>query len=140
MAKKKPTKKEQNLEGLMQFLRRRAKYMRLHPTKWELTLKKHLQDLHYNFKCQVPTICRQQYGYILDFLLTDYNLIIEADSIKHHTSKQDVKKDNQRSRRLKKEGFHILRLMNKQISTFSKEQIDTIIKLKIDMINLENTK
>ena len=140
MAKKKSTKKEQNLEGLMQFLRRRAKYMRTRKTIWEQSLFTTLKDLHYNFKCQVPIICRQQYGYILDFLLTDYNLIIEVDSVKHHTSKQDVKKDNQRSRRLKKEGFHILRLMNKQISTFSKEMIDQIIKSKIELINLENSK
>ena len=140
MAKKKKTKKQISLEGLMQFLNRRAKWMRVNKTKWEQLLFDCLKDLHYNFKCQVPVICREQYGYILDFLLLDYNLVIEADSKKYHTSPQDVKKDNQRSRRLKKEGFHILRLTNKQISTYSKEIIDQIIKQKILLINLENSK
>lgn len=138
MAKRKRKTKEEKLDGLMQFLNRKAKYMRNQgATKWELILKQHFSDLHYKFKCQVPVICREKYGYILDFLLTDYNIIIEADSKQHHTSKEDVKKDNIRSRRLKKEGYHMLRLTNKQISTYTKETIDQIIKQKISLIKLQ---
>lgn len=135
--KNKRTKKEVNLESLQKFLDRHADRMRKYPTKWELILRKALSDLHYKFNTQVSVICREKYGYILDFLLTDYNLVIEADSKKYHTSKEDVKKDNQRSRRLKKEGYYILRLTNKQIAVYPKETIDQIIKQKISLIKLE---
>ena len=138
MAKRKS--KEQNLEGLITFLNKKAKEMRLNPTLWESKLKKILSDLHYKFQTQVPIICKNKYGYIIDFLLTDYNLIIEADGKSTHGSKSQQKLDNQRSRRLKKEGYHIIRFWNKQISTLSKEQIDQIIKTKIMLINLDNSK
>lgn len=132
MAKRKT--KEQNLESLLQFLRRKAKLMRLRKTIWEQSLYDTLKDLHYKFKNQVPIICIEKYGYIVDFLLTDYNLIIEVDGRSTHASKEQQKADNQRSRRLKKEGYEILRFWNKQISTFNKEQIDQIIKSKIQLI------
>ena len=44
---------------------------------------------------------------------------------------ENLKKDNKRSKFLKKEGFHILRLSNKQISSFTRSDIDQIIKTKI---------
>lgn len=118
----------------MAFLQRHSKRMTESPTKWELSLRKTLSDLHYPFKTQVPVIVREKYGYILDFLLTDYNLVIEADGRKYHSSKLQIKKDNQRARRLLKEGYYILRLTNKQISVYSKEIIDQIIKTKIQLI------
>lgn len=135
---KKRSKKEISLEGLRQFLNKRAKYMRNKgATKWELILKKHLSDLHYIFKSQVPIICREKYGYIVDFLLIEHNIIIEADGKSTHGNKEQIKKDNQRSRRLIKEGYHILRLWNSQISTLTKDVIDDTIKMKIELIKLK---
>ena len=99
-----------------------------------------LKDLHYKFKNQYPIICRQKYGYIVDFYLEDYNLIIEVDGKSTHSSKEQQKADNQRTKRLKKEGFHLIRFWNKQISTYSKEDIDQIIKQKIMLIDLEKSK
>ena len=118
----------------MQFLRRKAKSMRVKKTLWEQSLYNTLKDLHYNFKNQVPIICREKYGYIVDFLLIDHNIIIEVDGKSTHGSKEQQKADNQRSRRLKKEGFHIIRFWNKQISTLTKQQIQQIIELKIALL------
>lgn len=133
LAKKVRKTKEQQLEGLKQFLNRQAKRMRNDATKWELILKKHLSDLHYNFKCQVPIIVKDV-GFIVDYLIPEYNLIIECDGVSTHGSKTQQRKDGRRTSKLKKQGYHILRFWNKQISTFSKETIDQIIKQKIASI------
>ncbi len=125
------TKKQQYLENLEQFLHKRAKILRNKRTKWEAIMYSYLKQIGYKFKFQVPAICRNKYGYILDFLLTDYNLIIEIDGKAFHNSKEQKKKDNQRTRRLLKEGFHLIRLSNKQVSVLTKEQIHDIISTKI---------
>lgn len=109
-------------------------------TTWEKILYTYLKDLHYKFKFQVPVVVNKTVKpklFILDFLLTDYNLIIEADSVKHHTSKSDVKSDNYRSKLLKKEGYYILRLTNKQVSLYSKEDVNDIIQTKIKCYNIQ---
>lgn len=135
MAKKRKTKKELSLEGLKGWLNRQAKYNREHMGKWELILYKYLKDLGYKFKCQVPIICKEKHGYIVDFLLTDYNIYCEADGKQWHSTPQQKKLDGQRTRRLIKEGYFPLRLWNKQISVFTKEEIDQIIKSKIKCLN-----
>lgn len=131
MAKKK-TKKEVDLVKLSQWLDREAKKKRANLTKWEHILAKHLRDLGYRFKMQTPVIHKTT-GYIVDFLLTDYPIFIEADG-KWHLTTEQKKKDNRRTKHLEKEGLYPIRLMNKQISTFTKENIDQIIKSKIQLI------
>ena len=81
---------------------------------------------------QVPII-HKTYGYIVDFLLTDYPIFIEVDG-KWHLTPEQKKKDNRRTKHLEKEGYSPIRLMNKQVSTFTKEQIDQIIQFKIQML------
>lgn len=134
MAKKRKTKKEISLEGLTAWLNRQAKYNREHLGRWEKILSLYLKQLGYKFKSQFPIICKGKHGYIVDFLLTDYNIFLEADSKKYHTSPTDVKRDNQRTRRLRKEGYEPLRLTNKQISLYTKEQINDIIQAKINLL------
>ena len=128
------TKKKPNIENLQNFLNIHSKRMINNPTKWELQIRKTLSDLHYNFKTQVPYITKKGKGYILDFLLTDYNLIIEIDGKSTHSSKAQVRKDNIRSKNLKKEGFHILRLMNSQVTKYSVAEIFQIIDSRINML------
>lgn len=130
--KKKRKTKEQSLEGLRQFLNRQAKKNRNNLGKWENILAKHLRDLGYRFKMQYPII-HKTFGYIVDFLLTDYPIFIEVDG-KWHFTKDQIKKDNKRSRHIQKEGYFPLRFTNKQISIMSKETIDQIIKTKIELI------
>lgn len=137
MAKKKPSRKQVTQEGLINFLDINAKRMTLNPTKWESLLKKYLSDLHYKFQFQVPIIYKRK-GYIVDFLLTDYKIFIEVDGKKFHSSKEQIRKDNLRTRRLQTLGYQPLRFTNSQISTFKKEQIQDIIEMKISMTNLKN--
>lgn len=133
--KKKRKTKEQSLEGLKQFLNRQAKKNRNNLGKWENILAKHLRDLGYKFKMQFPII-HKTFGYIVDFMLTDYPIFIEADG-KWHNTKEQIKKDNRRSKHIQKEGYSPLRLSNKQISTYTKQQIDDIIKMKIELLKLK---
>lgn len=136
MAKRK-IKKKQDPEKLKEFLLNQgkifAKELKEKATEWEKILYKILKDLNYKFKFQVPVVVpvgKSYKLYILDFLLTDYNLVIEADG-KFHNNPENRKKDNLRTKHLQKQGFHILRLSNKQITTFDKSQISEIIKTRI---------
>ena len=142
---KKKTKKEQ-LEDKIIFLenlgRVYAKRLVKNKTKWEVILYTILKDLHYKFEFQVPIIVnktKKPQLFILDFLLTDYNLVLEADGAKYHTSKKDVASDNRRTRQLRKEGYDILRLFNKQISIFPKELIQQIIQQKLKLMEAAKT-
>tara|TARA_R110000868_G_scaffold1729_5_gene13932 strand:+ start:25154 stop:25594 length:441 start_codon:yes stop_codon:yes gene_type:complete len=142
---KKKTKKEQ-LEDKIIFLENLggvyAKRLIKNRTTWESSLYQTLKDLHYKFEFQVPLVVnktKKPQLFILDFLLTDYNLILEADGAKYHTSKKDVSSDNKRTKLLRKEGYDILRLFNKQISTFSKELVQQIIQQKLKLMELSKT-
>lgn len=127
----KKSRKKEYKQWLLNFLKDKAKLLKTNKTTWETSLYTTLKDLHYKFNFQVPVICAEKHGYILDFLLIDYNLIIEVDGKAFHSSPEQRKKDNLRTRRLKKEGFHLIRLSNKQVSVLTKEQIHDIISTKI---------
>jgi len=100
-------------------------------TIWENKFFKILKNLGYNFKFQVPVIYKQTNLYIIDFLLTDSNIFIELDG-KHHYTKENIKKDNLRTKRLKKLGFTPIRFSNKQIDQLSELDIKNIIEIKIN--------
>lgn len=135
----KKTKKERISEKVV-FLenlgRQYAKKHKNSPTKWESLFFKYLSDLHYPFKTQIPVIVNKTKSpqlYILDFVLTEHNLIIEIDG-KQHFTKENLKKDNRRTKLLKQQGYSMLRFSNRQVSTFTKEQIKDIIESKISML------
>jgi very-short-patch-repair endonuclease len=111
-----------------------AKKLIINKTKWESILHKHITELGYSFKFQIPIVLKipKDYKlYILDFLIPKYNLIIEVDGLSTHSTKEQVKKDNLRTKRLVKEGYTILRFWNKQIDTLTKDQISDIISHRI---------
>lgn len=133
-------KTKQNNEEVVKFLEEKgkefSKELTKKATKWELMFKDILKELGYNFKFQVPVIVnklKKPQLYILDFLLIDYQIFIELDGAQHFT-KKGLKNDNQRTKKLRKEGYEPIRFANKQIEVFTKEQIDSIIKTKIELI------
>lgn len=133
------TKGEVLYEYLVKKGQEFSRHLREHSTTWEKSLYKTLKDLHYKFEFQVPVICNKKKLYIADFLLLDYSLIIEVDGVSCHSSKEDQKADNLRTKRLKKEGYNVIRLWNSQVSRFTKEQIKQIIETKIALLS-ENVK
>ena len=137
MAKRK-TKKKQNPEQLKEFLLMQGKVfaeeLTKNATEYEKILIIQLKKLGYNFQFQVPIVvpvAKSYKLYILDFLLTDFNIFIEADSKQYHGSKEQIKKDNLRTKHLQKQGLYPLRLSNKQIMVFNTKQIDDILKQRI---------
>lgn len=136
---KRTKKVKQSKQELIKFLQEKgtqfSQELKDKATKWELMFKAILEELGYKFEFQLPVICNGKHLYILDFLLVDYQIFIELDGAQHFT-KQGLKKDNLRTRRLRKEGYEPLRFPNKQIENFTKDQIDSIIKTKISLLKL----
>jgi len=135
---KRKTKKKQNPEQLKEFLLMQGKVfaeeLTKNATEYEKILIIQLKKLGYNFQFQVPIVvpvAKSYKLYILDFLLTDFNIFIEADSKQYHGSKEQIKKDNLRTKHLQKQGLYPLRLSNKQIMVFNTKQIDDILKQRI---------
>lgn len=130
--------KEDRLKGLSEFLDRKASKLKREKTKWEKIMAKHLSDLHYKFQFQIPIIYnptgKTPKGYIVDFILTDYKIIIEVDG-QWHLEKSQLKYDRQRTKKLKTLGYSVIRFLNKQVSTMTKEEIDSIIKQQIIVNN-----
>lgn len=138
-ATKGKTNGEQTYEWLIAKGKEFAKDLRKKATEHERLFYKTLKDLHYKFEFQVPVIANKKHLYILDFLLVDYQIFIELDGSQHYTP-EGMKKDNLRTRRLRKEGYEPIRFSNKQVSILSKESIDQIIKTKIMLIDSEKSK
>jgi very-short-patch-repair endonuclease len=119
-----------------------AKDLVKNKTKWEVLLMNILKELNYPFQFQVPVIANKSKApqlFILDFVLSPFNLVIEVDSKEHHSSSKDVKSDNRRTKLLKQEGYTILRFWNKQLERFTKEDVHTIIAQRIIQLKLGNT-
>ena len=131
------TKSQVTLEWLIAKGKEFSKDLRSKSTIYEKTLYRVLKDLHYNFEFQVPIICGKKHLYIVDFLLTDFNIFIEADGVSTHGTKEAIKKDNRRTKLLKKEGYYPIRFWNKQISVYTKETINQIIQQKINLLKLD---
>lgn len=131
--KKRKTKKEISIQGLSMWLDRQAKYNRINANEYEKKLYKILKDLGYKFKFQAPLIYKT-HGYIVDYLLSDYPIFIEADGKKWHSSPEQIKKDNLRTRRIRTLGYYPIRLTNRQITTYTPKDINDIIQFKIQML------
>lgn len=120
-----------SIDNLYKFLNTKAEQMRNSPTKWETIMSNYLKELGYAFDSQVPVICQGKHGYILDFFLTESKIFIEIDSKQWHSSKEQIKKDNLRTKRLIKEGYIPLRFWNSQLTNYTKNQILDIIAKRI---------
>lgn len=131
MPVKKKTKKvllEEKYKWLVALGKKRAKELAKKATEHEKLFYRFLKDNGIKFEFQKPVICAKKTLYILDFYLYEFNIAIELDGRQHFT-KEGIKKDNLRTRRLKKEGIIVKRLTNRQVSTYTKEILLEIINL-----------
>lgn len=138
--KKKTVKtKRYSKEERMIFLKKigetNAAALRLSATPHEKILYQYLKELGYKFEFQVPIITKNLKLYIVDFLLTTYNIFIECDGSQHNT-KEGLKADNLRSKRLLAMGYRPLRFANRQIMTLTRNQIKEIIDTRISMLKV----
>jgi very-short-patch-repair endonuclease len=135
-------RKKSNKKDIVKFLEEKGKEfsekLRKNATQWELSFLETLRSLGYKFEFQVPIICNKKHLYILDFLLVEHNIFIELDG-KHHFTKENIKKDNLRTKRLRKEGYEPLRFTNTQIDKFSTEMLKNAIDNKILLLLSKKT-
>ena len=54
-------------------------------------------------------------GFVCDFLLSDAQTIIEVDGERWHSSKKQKKKDRFKDYMIKREGFYVVRIKEKDI-------------------------
>lgn len=133
----KKTKKELILDKI-KFLEElgtiRSRELDKNKTKWEVSLYNTLTKLGFKFKFQVPVVVNKEKApqlFILDFVISPYNLIIEADGKQYHSSKKAVSLDNRRTKLLRKEGYQVLRFWNTQISSLKESEILAIITQRL---------
>lgn len=96
--------------------------MRKNPTKAEAILWQHLKKK----KLGCPA-GRQRliFGYIADFYVPRFNLIIELDG-NHHLNGKQKEYDHQRTKNLEACGFKVIRFLNKEVFLDIKSVIKTI--------------
>lgn len=87
---------------------------------WQLIRNRNLSG--YKFRRQHP-IC----GYILDFYCYDVKLAIELDGGGHNHDEQRLY-DDERSRRLGREGIRILRLWNHDVLNATEDVLEEIYR------------
>jgi len=118
---------------LLQLGRKFSKELKEKATRWELIVKQFLEELGYDFTFQYYTVAVDKL-FILDFYFPEYKLGLEIDGKSTHGSKEQIKADNERTKKLKKLGISIIRLWNSQVDRFTKDQINDIIQTKLKML------
>jgi very-short-patch-repair endonuclease len=109
-----------------------SKKLILNATKWELKIKKMLDVLGAEYIFQHPIICNKKKLYILDFYFPKTNIALEIDGAQYHTTPEQKKKDNLRTRRLKKEGIIVRRLTNRQVNYYTERSLNQILQIFIN--------
>lgn len=111
-----------NKDELAQWLEERASEMRKHPTEAELTFGDVLRRNRIQYKFQAPIIVKQKYGqeigwtgYIADYLVG--NVVYEIDGGYHRTHNQQLL-DKIRDMDMRRAGYRVIRLTNKQVKNY----------------------
>jgi len=100
-------------------------------TRWELKIKKMLDVLGEEYIFQHPVICAKKKLYILDFYFPKTKIAIEIDGAQYHTTPEQKKKDNLRTRRLRKEGIIVRRLTNRQVTYYTDQCLNQLLQIFI---------
>jgi very-short-patch-repair endonuclease len=104
-------KERRRLHARTETLKRIARnpHARFHDTKPEKEMKQFLNHLGITYKQNYP-VFTIKHAYPADFLLPDYNMIVEVDGKHWHNFPLLNKVDIQRTTELREQGFSVLRL------------------------------
>lgn len=94
----------------------------LHSTNIEIIMKDALEKNKIEFVEQYPIRCK--YGYIIDFFLPQFNMIVECDGEPWH--KEGNSRDRKRDGFLRGKGYIILRFKGNEIINNIQSCIETI--------------
>ena len=81
-------------------------------TSLEKQVESILKELGIEYIAQYPV----HSGFILDFAILDKKIAIEVDGEKWHNSKEAMKRDRFKDYQLKREGWKVIRIKEKEIS------------------------
>ena len=130
--KKKKSKQQITLELLERAGVFYSKKLIASATSWELKIKRMLDILGVEYIFQHPIICNKKKLYILDFYFPKTNTALEIDGAQYHTTPEQKKKDNLRTRRLRKEGIIVRRLTNRQVTYYTDQCLHQLLKMFIN--------
>lgn len=107
---------------LYSILKEHAKENRKNPTFAEKVLWEHLRNnaLGCKFRQQHPIL-----DFIADFICLDKHLIIEVDG-EYHNDEEQLLEDEQRSNRLYRKGYYVLRFTNDEVINHAEEVVERI--------------
>ena len=94
------------------YLKKKAEELSNNMTRAEKRVAKWLDDKGIQYIPQCPIMCYPRIGYIADFVLPDYNAIIEVDG-ETHNSEEAKEKDALRTKHLNNKGYRVYRIDNK---------------------------
>ena len=81
-------------------------------TSLERAVEKKLVELGVEFEAQYPT----QTGFVIDFALLSEGIAIEVDGERWHSSKKAKRHDNFKNYQLKREGWKVLRIKEREMN------------------------
>jgi len=104
-----------------------AKTLTEKATKWELIFKEILEQAKIPYVFQFPIVCEQNFLYIVDFYLPTYNVIFELDGAQHST-KDAIKYDKARTKRLNDIGLTVKRIRNSTVHLVTPKLIHSFLE------------
>jgi len=130
--KRKSTQKKQKLKGKPTLYKTLLKFrggLRKQATEHELLFKNMLKILDIKFEFQKIFIIKKK-GYIADFFLNDYLMVVEIDGGSHNNQEQ---KDSIRTKNLFKTGLvkHVLRFDNDEVGCMNEIDLSRCLTLRI---------
>ena len=87
----------------------------VHVTSLEKVVKEYLNNKKVDYIFQCPT----KTGFVIDFALLKERTAIEVDGEKWHSSKEAMKRDRFKDYQLKREGWKVIRIKEKEINNLS---------------------
>lgn len=128
MAKKRKTKRGslEKEKFLLELGAKYAKELTERATVPELEFKQILDKSGVEYQFQVPIVCERNFLYILDFYLPKYKIVFEIDGWQHDT-KEGIKEDKIRTRKLNKLGIAVKRVKNFNVKLVTPEVIKNCI-------------
>jgi len=128
--KKKRSKKSEDSEKeafLKKLGKKYSKELIDKATSWEIKFRKILDSSNIEYIFQYPVICEKKHLYIIDFYLPKYKLAFELDGA-HHYEKENIRKDNFRTKKLKALGIEVKRIMNRNVDLINSKMLIDFIK------------
>jgi very-short-patch-repair endonuclease len=110
-------RKNKRLKSLQKIRRKQLEK----PSKFELVFKAKLNQWDIEYQWQQIIM-----GYIADFYLPFFNLIIEIDGAAHYT--YGLERDKKRDAKLKQAGYKVHRIRNSEVAIYQKEDLLDVIK------------